>query len=86
MPPRAKLNPIDPSLVPFQVGEKVAFVEDPEKPGYVKARAGLYGVIEEVGLDSDGTLRLDVALIDPASGEHAGKEKTIYRAGLEDIQ
>lgn len=86
MPPKAKLNPIDPSLVPFQVGEKVAFVEDPEKPGYVKARAGLYGVIEEIGLDAKGELRFDLVVIDPFTGEQHGKSKTIYRAGMEDIQ
>ena len=86
MAPRAKLNPIDPSLVPFQVGEKVAFREDPEQDGYVKARAGLYGIIEEIGLDAEGALKFDLFVIDPFTGGQHGKTKTIYRAGMEDIQ
>lgn len=80
MAPKAKLNPIDPSLVPFQVGEKVAFTEDHGKHG------AMYGVIEEIGLDSDGALKLDLFVIDPFTGEQAGKTKTIYRAGMEEIQ
>ena len=86
MPPTAKLNPIDPSLVSFQVGEVVAFHENPELEGYVKERAGLYGVIEDIGVDASGNLKLDLFVIDPFTGEQHGKTKTIYRAGLEDIQ
>lgn len=82
MAPRAKLNPIDPSLVPFQVGEKVAF-HDVHDEEYVE---GMYGIVEEMGLDADGNLRLDLAVIDPFTGELKDGKKTIYRAGMEDIQ
>ena len=81
MPPKAKLTPIDPQLVPFQVGEKVAFhdLHDDERV------EGMYGRIEEIGLDSDGKLALDLAVIDPFTGE-LKDPPIIYRAGMEDIQ
>ncbi len=80
MAPKAKLNPIDPSLVPFQVGEKVAFTEDH------KSHAAMYGVIEEIGLDAEGKLMLDLFVVDPSTGGQKGKTKTVYRAGMEEIQ
>lgn len=75
-----KLHPVDPSLLPFQVGERVAFTEDHKQHG------GLYGQIEEIGLDEAGALKFDVTVIDPATSEPHGKTKTTYRAGMEDIQ
>lgn len=80
------LHPIDLALVPFSIGEKVAFHEDPAFPGYSEERAGLYGVIEEIGLDEVGALKFDVALFDPGTGSLLGDEKVIYRAGMEEIQ
>jgi hypothetical protein len=82
----ADLSPIDPSLVPFAVGEKFAFQDNPDHPGYDEGRAALYGLIEQIGLDGEGKLAFDLALVDPETGEWAGGTKTIYRAGMEDIQ
>jgi hypothetical protein len=82
MAPRAALNPIDLNLVPFQVGEKVAFHDDHSD----ERVAAKYGLIEAIGLDADGALKFDLAVLDPFTGDHDGGTKTIYRAGMEDIQ
>jgi hypothetical protein len=76
----ADLSPIDPSLVPFQVNERVAFTEDhPDHPG-------MYGIVTDIGGDTDGALKFDLFVIDPFTGEQEGTSKIIYRAGMEDIQ
>ncbi len=82
MAPRAKLNPIDPSLVPFGVGEKLAFKEDHADASV----SAMYGIIEAIGIDANGKLQLDLAVVDPFTGELKDGTKTIYRAGMEDIQ
>lgn len=83
----AELHPINPAAfnVPFQVGEKVAFPDEGHK------HAGLYGSVEAIGVDENGDLVFDLALIDPATGtwvpsKKKGEEKIIYRAGMGDIQ
>ena len=76
----ATLHPIDASLVPFQVGEKVAFTENHSD------HPGLYGAIETIGINDAGELRFVVVVIDPFTGDHAGDKHIIYEAGMEDIQ
>jgi hypothetical protein len=77
--PRAKLHPVDPSLVPFRVGEKVAFREDHVPHG------GMYGVIRDIGVDPDGELAFDLAVFDPFVGV-TGEETLVTRSRMEDIQ
>ena len=72
------LNPVDPSLCPFGVGEKVAFRENHKK------HPGMYGVIQQIGVDKKGVLTFDLAVHDPATGATDGD--TVFRANLGDIQ
>lgn len=97
MPPKTKsayLEPIPAELVPFQVGEKVAFpdiVTNPASivPGSVEERhpehplAGMYGRVEAIGV-ADGLIQFDVTVIDPATGEPTSDE--LQRVTMEEIQ
>ena len=74
-----KLHPIDPSLAPFAVGERVAFKEDHSK------HPGKYGSVRAIGLDPDGGFGFDLLVFDPAVGL-TGEEKTVFRSTMEDIQ
>ena len=66
-------------LVPFQVGEKVAFREDHP------THAGKYGTVKQIGITEEGNLEFDLIVFDPNVG-YTGKEKKIVRATMEEIQ
>lgn len=72
------LHPVDVSLSPFAVGEKVAFREDHAD------HPGMYGVIQSLGVNESGALAFDLAVHDPASG--ATDEDAVYRATMGDLQ
>ena len=81
MPPKTKrayLEPLPYGLVPFAVGEKVAFREDHgEHPG-------LYGRVEALGLE-DGAVAFDLLVLDPATGMPIEPE-VVRRTTMEEIQ
>jgi hypothetical protein len=74
----SELHPIDSSLTPFTVGEKVAFTEGhPTHPG-------MYGVVTQIGTDEAGSLTFDLAVHNPFTG--VTSEDTTFRATIGDIQ
>jgi len=101
MPPkttRRELVPVPPELLPFQVGEKIAFPDIIDSPGAlsdaqrldtVEARhpkhkfAGMYGRVEAIGV-CDGELQFDVTVIDPVSGQPVSE--AFERVTMKEIQ
>lgn len=74
-----KLHPVEQSILPLWVGEKVAFREGhPDHPG-------MYGRIEHLGLDEGGKLMLDLLVIDPSTGSPI-KPETVRRTHRGEIQ
>lgn len=74
-----RLHPVDASLLPFQVGERVAFREDHE------TYPGMYGAITAIGVDASGALAFDVNVFDPFVGAPT-EDAPVHRARMGDIQ
>lgn len=65
-------------LVPFTVGERVAFREDHDL-------GGNYGMVKQIGVTLEGNIEFDLQVYDPYVG-HTGEEPMIVRATMEEIQ
>jgi hypothetical protein len=83
------LGPLDYELlrlVPFNVGERVAFPDIDPGPGNPAQHehAGRYGVIKAIGY-ADGGIRLDLLVFDPNAGVQDA-DSIIYRATMGELQ
>lgn len=88
----AKLHPVNSELVPFQVGEIVAFREDHATHGATlednggMTGSGKYGAIREIGLNADGDVAFNVVTYDPTNGPPSAEDPANYQATMGEIQ